>query len=206
MTFLVFPLLVLADNHAQYDDYVRGIEQFNAIQREADMPLLTTLSFTDWLAQQSAAQQVSTSNPYAASLEDRAEELRQWSNAGIATDTEPLTIDSIRLERRDRLYARSHEDMLRRRQELDSARAILHAHDVAERALLPDGRVIGLVGLSGKSPRFNISHNAGVADTIRVDELWPGGSSGFDLSGTNVIIGIWDDGDVLTNHIEFVLG
>ena len=44
------------------------------------------------------------------------------------------------------------------------------------------------------------------AQTIAADKLWPGGSSGFNLDGTNVLIGEWDGGDVQTNHQEFWLG
>lgn len=44
------------------------------------------------------------------------------------------------------------------------------------------------------------------AQTVAADKLWPGGTSGFNLDGTNVLIGEWDGGDVQTNHQEFWLG
>ncbi len=44
----------------------------------------------------------------------------------------------------------------------------------------------------------------GVAvDTVGSNELWPGGSTGFNLTGTNVAIGLWDGGDVRVSHREF---
>lgn len=44
------------------------------------------------------------------------------------------------------------------------------------------------------------------AQTVAADKVWPGGSSGLNLDGTNVLIGEWDGGDVQTNHQEFWLG
>jgi len=44
------------------------------------------------------------------------------------------------------------------------------------------------------------------AQTVAADKLWPGGSSGLNLDGTNVLIGKWDGGDVQTNHQEFWIG
>ncbi len=41
------------------------------------------------------------------------------------------------------------------------------------------------------------------AQTVSAQKLWPGGTSGFSINGTNVLMGEWDGGDVLTNHEEF---
>ncbi len=43
------------------------------------------------------------------------------------------------------------------------------------------------------------------AETVGVDHLWPGGSSGYGLDGSNVAgeLGVWDAGSVLITHQEF---
>jgi hypothetical protein len=53
------------------------------------------------------------------------------------------------------------------------------------------------------SAGIKITHNIESAQTVGAQKLWPGGSSGFGLNGTNVLLAQWDGGDVLTNHQEF---
>ncbi len=45
--------------------------------------------------------------------------------------------------------------------------------------------------------------NLNAARTMSVDTLWPGGSSGFGLTGKGVLLGVWDGGKVNTGHEEF---
>lgn len=60
-----------------------------------------------------------------------------------------------------------------------------------------------IVAVENGVPRAYVTCNATAADTISTDELWPGGSTGFGLTGTNVPIGLWDGGDVRISHREF---
>lgn len=53
------------------------------------------------------------------------------------------------------------------------------------------------------NPLVKTTFNVESAVTVSADKTWPGGSTGFNLTGTNVTIGVWDGGDVLTNHNEF---
>jgi len=53
------------------------------------------------------------------------------------------------------------------------------------------------------APAVKATVNTESANTVSADKLWPGGSSGFSLTGTNIKIGQWDGGDVRTNHQEF---
>lgn len=48
-----------------------------------------------------------------------------------------------------------------------------------------------------------ITHNLNAARTVSTTNLWPGGDTGLALTGTNTLLGLWDAGDVLTNHQEF---
>jgi len=66
-----------------------------------------------------------------------------------------------------------------------------------------DGGVTAIVRIENGIPLANTTQNAAAADTVSTDELWPGGSTGLSLTGTNVNIGMWDGGDVRISHREF---
>jgi len=51
-----------------------------------------------------------------------------------------------------------------------------------------------------------MTHNFESVQTVGAQKLWLGGGAGFNLNGSNVMLAQWDDGDVLTNHQEFVTG
>ena len=44
--------------------------------------------------------------------------------------------------------------------------------------------------------------NLGSAQTIGIDKVWPGGSTGYNLSGKNYVAGLWDAGSALITHVE----
>jgi hypothetical protein len=55
-------------------------------------------------------------------------------------------------------------------------------------------------------PVFYGVDNLNAAKTISTDDVWPGGSGGFSLSGSATVLGelgVWDAGGVLTTHQEF---
>jgi Subtilase family len=56
------------------------------------------------------------------------------------------------------------------------------------------------------SAAVKVTYNIESAQTVGAQKLWPGGSSGFSLNGSNVLLAQWDGGDVLTNHQEFTNG
>lgn len=56
------------------------------------------------------------------------------------------------------------------------------------------------------SAAIKMTYNIESAQTVGAQKLWPGGSSGFSLNGSNVLLAQWDGGDVLTNHQEFTNG
>ncbi|MHC4946046.1 MAG: S8 family serine peptidase, partial [Planctomycetota bacterium] len=52
-------------------------------------------------------------------------------------------------------------------------------------------------------PIFYGTGNLDAADTISTDEVWPGGSGGYFLTGSGIdFLGIWDAGSVLSTHQE----
>ncbi len=48
--------------------------------------------------------------------------------------------------------------------------------------------------MEGGSAGVKVTHNIESAQTIGAQKLWPGGSAGFSLTGTNVFLGQWDGG------------
>jgi hypothetical protein len=57
-------------------------------------------------------------------------------------------------------------------------------------------------------PKYYITNNNTIAAaTTRANQLWPGGSTGLNLSGSTAALknklGVWDGGGVLATHVEF---
>ena len=66
-----------------------------------------------------------------------------------------------------------------------------------------EGKGSALIDIGDGIPHFYMPYNLEAADTISTDELLPGGSLGLSLTGAGTKIGLWDGGDVQTNHYEF---
>lgn len=68
-----------------------------------------------------------------------------------------------------------------------------------------DGSIMALVDVSDSGvPIYIQSDNAEVATSIGVDELRNGGSLGLNLEGSGIVVGLWDEGKVRNDHIEYV--
>ena len=73
-----------------------------------------------------------------------------------------------------------------------------------------EGNVGKLVGVDNFNlPKYYIAHNNAIAaNTTRANQLWPGGSSGLNLSGSSNAVknklGVWDGGKILNTHVELV--
>ncbi len=76
-----------------------------------------------------------------------------------------------------------------------------------ERAIYGEESDVEIMGIDGRGlPFVCTTHNLVAAATTRTLELWPGGASGFSLSGGTLPSGsfaIWDAGGVRTTHQEF---
>ncbi len=66
-----------------------------------------------------------------------------------------------------------------------------------------DGSGMMLVRFVNGRPQSYISQNSVSAKTIATDKVKTNGGFGLSLSGQGLTIGLWDEGDVLTNHLEF---
>ena len=55
----------------------------------------------------------------------------------------------------------------------------------------------------GIDPVFNTTNTLYAADTVSTDEVWPGGSAGLDLDGSDMTVGEWDGGAIYAEHPDF---
>ena len=76
-------------------------------------------------------------------------------------------------------------------------------HGLPLRRKLDDGSVIQLVAVRNNLPVYIGTTNINAADTVGADELWPGGSTPYGLTGSGILLGIWDAGPVRSTHQEF---
>lgn len=66
----------------------------------------------------------------------------------------------------------------------------------------PEIELMG-IGADGRAIYYG-TDNINAARTTRVDQLWPGGRTGFDLTGLNTFsMAVWDGGPVRDTHVEF---
>lgn len=70
--------------------------------------------------------------------------------------------------------------------------------------ITPEGGMKSLIEVTedGK-PVYLTTHNAGSAITSRTNHLYPGGSLGLNLTGTGMIVGMWDGGYPRPTHVSF---
>ncbi|MGC8742263.1 MAG: S8 family serine peptidase [Verrucomicrobiia bacterium] len=69
---------------------------------------------------------------------------------------------------------------------------------------LPNGSAARLKRILNGNPIFVAPFSLNAADTISTDEVWPGGSTGLNLTGANLLVGIWDEYNVRSSHFEFM--
>lgn len=68
--------------------------------------------------------------------------------------------------------------------------------------LAADGTVTELMQVWRNKPMYYTSHNANGAAVIKSDKVYPGGGAGLSLTGSGVLLGIWDGGRVSETHPE----
>lgn len=66
------------------------------------------------------------------------------------------------------------------------------------------GHLVSLEGIEddGVTPRYITIDNAGAAITTGVVKLREGGGLGLNLEGEGMVVGVWDEGVVLSDHVE----
>ncbi|MFH1279671.1 MAG: FG-GAP-like repeat-containing protein [Candidatus Eisenbacteria bacterium] len=97
------------------------------------------------------------------------------------------------------------------RDELEAGRTPLY-YDLLSRTTGPQGALNGIEDVQlmylrdGRIPVYYETQNINAARTLSTDDVWPGGSGGFSLTGSTTNLGdlcVWDAGAVRTSHQEF---
>jgi methionine-rich copper-binding protein CopC len=76
-------------------------------------------------------------------------------------------------------------------------------HGLPVRRKLPNGAIIEIMAVRDGVPMYYVTKGLESADSLSVDELWPGGSTGLNLTGAGITLGVWDGGAVDPTHPEF---
>lgn len=92
--------------------------------------------------------------------------------------------------------------------QLLAGKAAANRIGLSDRFQLPGGGSAVVVGESNGVPQLHFTRNVVAADTISTDNLWPAGSSGLALNGTesgqpSVRLGVWEPLGPLLQHTEF---
>jgi hypothetical protein len=114
------------------------------------------------------------------------------SDIALATKKAELQTLSEKLIKRDENDRRQAQEFARRM-------------GVPLRRELPNGKVLELQRISPDiGPIFYITNNVDAADTVSTDEVWPGGSAGLNLDGSDMTVGEWDGGAIYAAHPDFI--
>ncbi len=144
-----------------------------------------------------------------ATLEAARPFLRSWGWPGEAETMETREQARTEVQELARKAEEAKADAPHVEAELEAISTLLNAARVRVRS---DGSKEILGGQIGGQPVYRSSLNLFAGASISADELWPTNSSvpwphastGRNLTGTNITLGLWEvDGAVLTNHAEF---
>jgi hypothetical protein len=86
---------------------------------------------------------------------------------------------------------------------LDEALTWATAIGLPTRIQKPDGTWAYLVSRENDVPNYITTFDLASAITINTTNVWPGGSTGFNLTGTNTTISMWDEASPRLTHSEF---
>lgn len=87
--------------------------------------------------------------------------------------------------------------------EKEEALRMAPLYGLATKGFAPNGSFYELMAIREGRPLYYIVENVKAAITIGANRLHPGGSSGLNLTGAGVLMGIWDGGIVRPSHQEF---
>ena len=129
----------------------------------------------------------------------------QWLHDGYALpDGTPADFQTV-MDNQAMALAENADGMAGVQQSaLDAAWTVAINNGVPTMLTNADGTLSALMEIRDGVFLYNRGLNVESAQTIGTVKVWPGGSTGFNLNGTNRIIGQWDEGIPRLTHQEFV--
>lgn len=122
-----------------------------------------------------------------------------------------FSISSIAQNLKDREYIKSKTNTEALRQLAIQFKAADDSNHAKAIELAIPMRVTNENGITGAfysfnekgEPIYTFDDNVNAANTCRTNRIWTGGSSGLNLNGFGIEIGVWESGKALPTHVEF---
>jgi len=114
-----------------------------------------------------------------------------------------MTYDVRRAHQKVELIRLSKQSSKEWKQNHDDAVTRATAAGLPTKGEMDNGQAFEIHAYDHGAPLYHVTFNRISAQTIETDKVRPGGSSPFGLTGTNVVIAMWDSGLVWTTHQEF---
>ena len=207
-----------AEQLAEYKAAIKSQENFNKIQREAGMPEMPVLSFKDWEKQEAEKTQTTPISSAQKKLsaeerwEMRMDKIRPQLCTLVPVGGKSQSPRAVKAQKEKTRLLQAAAEAYRKQPEIEKELdAIAAKHGVKRNEKNIEGKPQMLAGELDGVPVWIESHNQVAAAGISADELWPtnsapwpSSSTGRNLTGTNVVLGMWEHGGgVNTNHFEF---
>ncbi len=186
---------------AAYNTAMKSQENFNKIQRNTGMPEMETPSVSEWIKSKETAQRVlfSTRKPVKKKVPARKIAMHKE----IALNHSSLTWNQFLNAGKSGLGLYAGSLQLQSKHERQLADQAVASGFIEKVSIDMNGARAELVGIRNGQACYYTTHNAGAADTMGTDELWPSGSSSLNLTGTNTFMGMWDGNALRSAHVEY---
>ncbi len=136
-----------------------------------------------------------------ASLSNNLVSVQEWLHDGYTLpDGTPADFQTI-MDQSAATYAAGLPNSWQQ-SSLDSALTWANAVGAPTQIPLADGTTAFLVSID-EGPLYTMPCNVEAAQTISTTNVWPGGSAGLSLTGTNRTLFMWDEGMPRLTHSEF---
>ena len=106
-------------------------------------------------------------------------------------------------QERVRLEATAQEIRTEEKAEATEVEAYLKRTGAPRYVENEDGTLFALRRIVNGLPQYDMTYNRQAAISTSTHHVQSGGRSGFNLTGTDMVIGEWDGGGALTSHVEF---
>ena len=164
-----------------------------AISAVQAQPVLPPMTNTPPTPEQIAAMLAAQAAHEAAILDLVQQQYAPFANQGILTPAGFVdSLDALDAAQTDVLQMLAVQNGAVADADLAEVDAITATNGLTRKFVSDDGSVSELMAVRDGVPRYYCTLNANAAATVSTARIWPGGSTGFGLSGSNTVIAFWD--------------